>query len=238
VTILEALVGMAVYAVASTVQGTIGFGANMLAVPILALINPDFVPGPVLLLNPLMNAIYTLRERGDVDRHGLTWALIGRMPGMLVGVLALTMVAEERLGILFGVLVLLAVGMKVSGFHPARNRRSLLIAGGLSGFMGTTVAVGGPPIALLYHDVPGAVMRATLSPYFLIGTPLAIGALALAGRFGTGDLVIAAWLVPALLVGAAISHPLRGAVDKGWIAPAVYALSSAGAATLLIRSPM
>ena len=126
-TILEALLGMFIYAIAATVQGTTGFGANMLAVPILALINPDFVPGPVLLLNPVMNAIYTMRERGDVDRHGLTWALIGRMPGMLIGVLALTVVAEERLGTLFGMLVLVAVGMKVSGLHPARNRRTLLI---------------------------------------------------------------------------------------------------------------
>ncbi|MBS1265288.1 MAG: hypothetical protein MAG471_01129 [Acidimicrobiaceae bacterium] len=235
-TVMEIVGAMLVYCISVTVQGTVGFGANMLAVPILALINPDFVPGPVLLMNPLMNAIFTIRERGNVDRFGLTWALIGRTPGMLAGVLALTIVAEERLGTLFGVLVLLAVGMKVSGLHPTRNRRSLLIAGGLSGFMGTTVAVGGPPIALMYHDVPGAVMRATLSPYFLIGTPLAIGALAVAGRFGTGDLLIAAWLVPALLVGAAISHPLRGTMDRGWIAPAVYALSSAGALTLLIRS--
>jgi len=235
-TTVEVLVGMLVYCVAVIVQGTIGFGANMLAVPILALINPEFVPGPVLLMNPLMNAIFTIRERGNIDRYGLTWALVGRTPGMLIGVLALTVVAEDHLGTLFGVLVLLAVGMKVSGLHPVRNRRSLLIAGGLSGFMGTTVAVGGPPIALLYHDVSGAVMRATLSPYFLIGTPMAIGALAFAGRFGAGDLLIAAWLVPALLVGAAISHPLRGAVDRGWIAPAVYAMSSAGALTLLIRS--
>ena len=235
-TLIEILGAMLVYCISVIVQGTVGFGANMLAVPILALINPDLVPGPVLLMNPLMNAIFTIRERGNVDKFGLTWALIGRTPGMLIGVLALTVVAEDRLGTLFGVLVLLAVGMKVSGLHPTRNRRSLLIAGGLSGFMGTPVAVGGPPIALLYHDVPGVVMRATLSPYFLIGTPLAIGALAFAGRFGTGDLLIAAWLVPALLVGAAISHPLRGTVNRGWIAPAVYALSSAGALTLLIRS--
>ena len=107
---MEIVGAMLVYCISVTVQGTVGFGANMLAVPILALINPDFVPGPVLLMNPLMNAIFTIRERGNVDRFGLTWALIGRTPGMLAGVLALTIVAEERLGTLFGVLVLLAVG--------------------------------------------------------------------------------------------------------------------------------
>ena len=235
-TTLDLLAGMLVYGVAIVMQGVIGFGANMLAVPILALINPDFVPGPVLILNPVMAAIFTLRERGSTDRYGLTWALIGRVPGVLVGVLALMVIAEDHLGTLFGVLVLLAVGMKVSGIHPTRNRRSLLVAGGLSGFMGTTVAVGGPPIALLYHDAPGVVMRATLSPYFLIGTTISIGALAIAGRFGTSDLVIAAWLLPALLVAVAISHPFRGVADRGWLAPAIYTVSTAGAIALLIRS--
>ncbi|HJL88991.1 MAG TPA: TSUP family transporter, partial [Acidimicrobiales bacterium] len=122
-TLIEILGAMLVYCISVIVQGTVGFGANMLAVPILALINPDLVPGPVLLMNPLMNAIFTIRERGNVDKFGLTWALIGRTPGMLIGVLALTVVAEDRLGTLFGVLVLLAVGMKVSGLHPTRNRR-------------------------------------------------------------------------------------------------------------------
>ncbi len=235
-TTVELLLGMAVYAVAVTVQGSLGFGANMLAVPVLALINPAFVPGPMLALNPLMNAIFTWRERGDVDRNGLVWALTGRMPGIAVGVLALSLVAEERLGLLFAVLLLAAVALKASGVHTTRNRRSLVLAGGLSGFMGTTVAVGGPPIALLYHDAPGPVLRATLSPYFLIGTPVSLAALAMAGRFGVEDLVTAAWLVPALLVGAAVSHPLRGTLDRGWTAPAVYLLSAGAAVVLLFRS--
>jgi len=233
---LQLTAGLVVYAIGCTLQGVLGFGGGLFAVPILALIHPDFVPGPVLMVNPLLSGLLSMRERGSVDRHGLRWALTGRIPGVLLGAVALTVVAEERLGILFGVLLLASVALKASGVHAERTPRTLMAAGGLSGFMATTVAVGGPPIALAFHDLPGPVLRATLSVYFLAGTTISLIVLALAGQFGTSDLVVAAWLVLPVTVGVALSGPLRGPLDRGWLAPAVYVLSSAAAVVLLIRS--
>ena len=120
--------------------------------------------------------------------------------------------------------------------HAERAPRTLMAAGGLSGFMATTVAVGGPPNALAFHDLPGPVLRATLSVYFLAGTTISLVVLALAGQFGTSDLVVAAWLVLPVMVGVALSGPLRGQLDRDWLAPAVYVMSSAAAVVLLIRS--
>ena len=233
---LQLAAGLVVYAIGCTLQGVLGFGAGLFAVPILALIHPDFVPGPVLMVNPLLGGLFSLRERGSVDHQGLRWALTGRVPGVLLGVLALTLVAEERLGVLFGVLLLLSVALKASGVHTGRTPRSLMAAGGLSGFMGTTVAVGGPPIALVFHDLPGPVMRATLSAYFLVGTTISLAVLALAGQFGTSDMVLAAWLVLPAMVGVALSGPLRAPLDRGWLEPSVYVLSSVAAVVLLVRS--
>jgi uncharacterized membrane protein YfcA len=233
---LQLASGLVVYAIGCTLQGVLGFGAGLFAVPILALIHPDFVPGPVLMMNPLLSGLLSVRERGSVDHQGLRWALTGRVPGVLLGVLALTMVAEERLGVLFGVLLLLSVALKASGVHTGRSPRSLMVAGGLSGFMGTTVAVGGPPIAIAFHDLPGPVMRATLSIYFLVGTTISLVVLALAGQFGTSDMLLAAWLVLPAMVGVALSGPLRAPLDRGWLAPAVYVLSSVAAVVLLVRS--
>ena len=233
---LQLAAGLVVYAIGCTLQGVLGFGAGLFAVPILALIHPDFVPGPVLMVNPLLGGLFSVRERGSVDHQGLRWALTGRVPGVLLGVLALTLVAEERLGVLFGVLLLLSVALKASGVHTGRTPRSLMAAGGLSGFMGTTVAVGGPPIALVFHDLPGPVMRATLSAYFLVGTTISLAVLALAGQFGTSDMVLAAWLVLPAMVGVALSGPLRAPLDRGWLAPSVYVLSSVAAVVLLVRS--
>ena len=118
--VFEVLAGCFVYAVGCTLQGVLGFGANLLAVPILALINPDFVPGPVLLINPLLSGFFTFRERGNADKYGLTWTVLGRLPGIALAVLALSVVTEERIGVLFGSLLLFAIALKVSGLKFER----------------------------------------------------------------------------------------------------------------------
>ena len=92
------------------------------------------------------------------------------------------------------------------------------------------------PIALALHGMPGPELRATLSTYFLVGTTISLVVLGLAGQFGTSDLVIAAWLVLPVAVGVVLSGPLRAPLDRGWLAPAVYVLSSAAAVILLVRS--
>ena len=234
--VFEVVAGCFVYAVGCTLQGVLGFGANLLAVPILALINPDFVPGPVLLINPLLSGFITFRERGNTDKHGLTWTVLGRLPGIALAVFALSVVAEERIGVLFGSLLLFAIALKLSGLKFERSQKNLMLAGCVSGFMGTAVGVGGPPIALLYHDVSGSVLRATLSPYFLIGTVISVGALAATGNFDSGDLLVSMYLLPAVIIGMAISGPLRKTLNHRWITPGIYLLSGTAAITLLIRS--
>jgi hypothetical protein len=134
------------------------------------------------------------------------------------------------------VLLLGAVGLKVCGLHPRRNRGTLFAAGTTSGFMGTTVGVGGPPVAMMLSDLPGPAFRATMSPYFLVGTSLSVVALAIGGQFGVDDLVIGAWLMPGVIVGTLLSGPLRSRLDVGRTATAVYALSTVAAVTLLVRS--
>ena len=84
-TTLEIVLATIAYTIGSTLQGVLGFGANMFAVPILALINPDFIPGPVLVVNPLMAGIFTWRERGEVNRHDLAWMIVGPASTQRIG---------------------------------------------------------------------------------------------------------------------------------------------------------
>ena len=233
---LEFVLGLLVFTVGCTIQGVLGFGAGLFAVPILALIAPDFVPGPVLLANPLLCALYAWREHGAIDRAGLRWALIGRVPGVLFGAWALTAVSEDGIGLLFGTLLLVGVGLKVSGVHATKTPWTLMGAGGLSGFMGTSVAVGGPPIALVLDGSSGPELRATLNAFFFAGTTISLVVLTLAGEFGTSDLLLALSLLPSVLVGVALSSRLRPLLDHGWLAPAVYVLSGSFAVLLLLRS--
>ncbi len=236
VSTLEFVLGLVVLTVGYTIQGLLGFGACLFAVPILALLAPEFVPGPVLMVNPLLCALVAWREYKFIDWPVLRWALVGRVPGVLLGVWALTQVSEDQLGLLFGTLLLLGVGLKISGMHTNRTPWTLMGAGGLSGFMGTSVAVGGPPIALVLNDASGSELRSTLNAFFLIGTTISVISLTIVGEFGTSDLLLAVCLIPSVLVGVALSSRLRGVLARAWLAPAVYGLSSLFAVLLLIRS--
>ncbi len=234
--LLELVIGFLVFTTGCTIQGVLGFGAGLFAVPILALVAPEFVPGPLLVLNPVLCALLAWREHGAIDRKILRWALAGRVPGVLLGVWALTAVSEEGLDLLFGLLLLTGVGLKISGLHASRTPWTLMGAGGLCGFMGTSVAVGGPPIALVLDGSSGPEFRATLNAFFFIGTTISLVVLAMAGEFGATDLLLALYLLPSMLAGVAFSSRVRHRLDQVWLAPAVYTLSSSVAVVLVIRS--
>jgi len=233
---IEIFLIISIFMIASAIQGSIGFGANLFAVPLLALINPELIPIPILIVNPIMNLMLAWRERGNVDRPALISALIGRVPGVVLGVVALSLISSDHLGLLFGILLLIAIGLQLSGLTLSRTRRSVTLAGGVSGFMATAVGVGGPPMALALKDLPGPSFRATMSPYFVIGSSLSILGLILGGQFEISDIWNSLLLLPAAIAGILISGPLRSRVDSGRIVYFIYFFSSAGAIALLLRS--
>jgi len=221
--------------VGATLQGSIGFGLGLFSVPLLVLIDPAFVPGPLLLASLLLTALVLIRERRSVLVADLQWAVIGRIVGIGLALVALAVVPPEQIAVLFGTLVLAAVLLSASGLHVAVHRGSLIGAGVLSGFMGTAVSIGGPPMALLYQRETGARLRGTLAAYFMIGVSLSIVGLALIGRFGWTEAVRAAVLMPGIVVGASISHFTARLLDRGYIRAAVLVLSAISAVVVVLR---
>ena len=73
---VEIFLVISIFTIAAAIQGSIGFGAKLFAVPLLALINPELIPIPILIVNPIMNLMLAWRERGNVDRSALVLSLI------------------------------------------------------------------------------------------------------------------------------------------------------------------
>ena len=65
----------------ATIQGAIGFGMNLVAVPVLALVAPDTLPIAAILFGVPISLAMVRYERADLDRPGLAWVLGGRVPG-------------------------------------------------------------------------------------------------------------------------------------------------------------
>ena len=222
-------------AAGAAVQGAVGFGLSLVAVPLLVLIDPRLVPGPVLCTAIALTLLLSLRERESIDFHGVAWGVAGRIPGSAIGAAALIVIAQEKLSLLFGVLVLVAVLLSALPIRIRPTRSRLLGVGVLSGFMGTTAAVGGPPIALLLQHEPGDRLRATLSGFFLLGASVSLSALAIIGRFGRAELLVSLTLLPGILLGFWISGRMARILDRGYTRVAVLATAALAALAAVLR---
>lgn len=219
----------------SMLQGTIGFGLGLFAAPLLLLIEPRLVPGPLLAASGVLTLLLTRRDWHGVHGPDLAWALGGRVVGTLAALAVLVVASRELLEVLLGSLVLLAVALLASGLHPGLSPRVLVVAGTLSGFMGTTTTIGGPPMALLYSRAAGPRLRGTLSAFFVVGVVISVSGLALVGRFGRLEARYAALLLPGILVGFLVSRLTVRALGARWLRPAVLAVSALAGLVVVIR---
>ncbi len=221
--------------IGALVQGSVGFGMNVLAAPILAIIEPRFVPGPLLVAAATLTLLVALREHRAIRFGELGWAFLGRIPGSLAGTALVVALTFDQLAVMLALLVLAAVAISATGFHVGVSQRTLVGAGAVSGIMGTATSVGGPPMALLFQREAGDRVRGMLSGFFLGGTLISITLLTLAGRFGRPELELSLILVPGILLGFGVSTRARHLADRGATRPLVLGLSALSAVALLVR---
>lgn len=232
----EILIGLGVTAVAGALQGAIGFGFALLSVPILTIINPAYTPVPILVVALVMAVANFARERADLDLSGVGWIVGGRVPGAVAGAWMLTIATERTLAIVIGLIVLVAVAVLASGTEVELTNGNRLVAGVISGFAGAASAIGGPPVALLYRELRGPVIRSTLGAVFTVGIVINLVILSIAGVVSTADLSIAAMLIPAMFVGFIASGWLRAHVEGPRIRQAILGVSAFAAVMLLATS--
>ncbi len=231
---LDVVVVTVAIGIGSFLQGAAGFGANLLAVPILVLVDPALVPGPALVSAFVLNALVARRESGVAHVGETFWALAGRAVGTVAGVAVLAAVAADDIGLFVGVVLILSVAASVTRWEIDPTRPVVVGAGVASGFMATTVAVGGPAIALVYQRSEGPVLRATLARYFVIGTAFSLVALAVGDQFDGDGLVDGLVLLPGTVAGFGVSHRLAAVLDRGWTRTVVLTLTVVSAIVVLV----
>ncbi len=232
----EIAVAWIVIFVAAALQGSIGFGFNVLSVPILTLVDPALTPIPQLFLALPMALAALWRERTQLDTTGIGWIIAGRIPGALLGAWVITLLDERVLSIVIAVVVLAAVAAIGRGMVIRLDRRNRILAGLVSGFSGTTAAIGGPPLALLYREADGGVVRSSLGAIFSIGVVINLSSLGVTGAIRPSDLVIAALLVPPMVAGFAVSGRLLHRVDGRVVRVGILVVSALAATGLLVAA--
>ena len=231
-----ALVAVALIVVAAAmVQSGLGMGFGLTAAPLLALIDPELVPAPTLILGLFTASIGAFRERQAVRWNEVALGSAGRVAGVAVAAALLSVVAGSGLfELIFGGFVGLAVLLSVAGMRMPFTAASLSAMSFLSGLMGTITSVGAPPLAIIYQDRPASEARPTLAAFFAFGCAISLAGLFLSGWAGARDVLLAALMFPPMLAGAAIATMLHGRFDKRY-RPALLTVAGVAAVLLIIR---
>ncbi|MCL4293942.1 MAG: TSUP family transporter [Acidimicrobiia bacterium] len=231
---VDLAVCLAAVAAGAAVQGAAGFGVNLVAVPIVAIVAPPAVPGTLILTSLPLSVGLVVREHHALDRRGATWMVLGILPGTAAGTAVVATLSTDSLGAVIGAVIVGGAVLSATRGAFRVTDRSAFTAGVVSGLTGTAAAVGGPPLALLYQHHPGPTVRATLNAVFVVSTVLSIVALAAVGEMTVDQTVLAIELMPALVVGMVGSRGLARRVDAGRVRPVVIAVSGlAGLAALV-----
>lgn len=220
----------------ASAQGSIGFGQNMIVVPVVALLLPAALPGTLVVSGVPLTALMVVRERRGIDRGVVAWVAAGRLPGTVLGVVIVATVSARLLGGLAGAVVLAAVVASLVARTVPLNPVTEAVAGAASGVMGTAAAIDGPPLALLLQHHPGHRFRPTMAACFTVATVMSVIALGFAGEIIRDQLELAVALMPGYLVGFAISRPVTRALHGRDMRPIVLALVAITGSAAVIRA--
>jgi uncharacterized protein len=226
---------VAATAIGATLQGSLGFGMNLVSVPVFALVLPAALPVTVIVLG-IPIAIWMVRhERHAIDRVGVGWIMAGRVPGTVVGAWIVATVSTSILQSLAGTVVLLLVIASVSLPRLRVRPETQVGAGIISGFTGTSAGIGGPPLALLYQHHPGPTMRSTLAASFFFGTLLSLAVLGIARQVGLEQILLGIGLAPVVVAGSVFGRRFHALLERGWLRPAVLVFAGITAVTALVH---
>lgn len=216
-------------------QGVVGLGLNLIAAPLLMLIEPGFVPGPIMAGALVLTILMVLRDRQGMDLRGVGWMIAGTIPGTALASLLLPLIPLRALALTLGGLVLLAVVLNLSGLKFPPKAWVLFLAGVLSGLGGTLASLGAPPVALVNQEKEGRALRATLSGYFTLSAIIAILGIVPAGRFGAREVELSLWMLPGVVGGFILSSLFATKLSRRASKAAVMGISALAAVILIVQ---
>lgn len=243
---------------ASMIYATVGFGAGMFSIALLAMILPDLAPAvATLLILTFVTELWVLAHAWRQARFRL---LLGLLPTMALGMwLGTELLIAGDVAWLKRALGVVVLGAGVwflyderggranreredrPAAHPRHGGRSRtawlslpigLASGVLAGLFGT----GGPPVIVFLrgYRLDKGAFRATLLWYFFLMSFFRAGSYLSAGVLTSNEAVAAVWLLPPTLLGIALGMAAHQRLSERRFATAVSLLLVLLGALLMI----
>lgn len=226
---------------AGVAQGSIGFGMALVLAPfaMFALAPSEAVP-VVVLMSLLNTGLVSLHARRDVVPSLLIPLAVGGVAGFQAGVGVLLATDGNLLKFATGLFVaVFSLAMWRGWRRPLPENTPVLAAVGLvSGFMGGSTSMGGPPVVLFLSNqrTPREKFRANLIAFFFIMNCFGLVTLLWNGLFSPGLLSKAALFLPGILAGTLTGMWLSGRVREAFFQRVVLLVAGLAGVSLMLAS--
>ena len=230
---------LVVVAVSATLQGTTGFGYNILVVPLLALfIDPKTVIPAVILHNIVIDLAVLVTAWRFVNLRRIWLLLVAGLIGTPIGVVLQSIIDPDPLRLLIGAAVAFTGLIMLAGYkRPIANEYVASgFAGSIGGTMNGLIGMAGPPVILLFanQSMPPREFRANIVTYFTLITIIAIASFGIEGALTDDVFELALATVPATTAGVILGIRLHGRVPLDLFYKASLVLVVAAGITVLV----
>ncbi|HRA78913.1 MAG TPA: sulfite exporter TauE/SafE family protein [Burkholderiaceae bacterium] len=240
---IETLAGVGlIVAFAYTVVGLTGFGASMVAMPMLVHLLPLRLALPMMLIYDLVGGVAIgVRNRRSVDRRELIRLLPFMLVGVVLGVTVLVKAPERVLLLLLGAFVLAFAGWSLL-FRPRQKPIApgwAVPLGTVGGVFSALFGTGGPiyTIYLARRVQDKSRLRATISMLLFLSALARLASFVAASLFSPPGLpLLIATMLPCALAGMYLGTHLHHRLPAHRVVQAVWAILIVGGATLVLRS--
>ncbi len=229
---------------AYVLRGMSGFGAGLIATPLLAFMLPMSTVVPVTALVVfVLFILLTIRDRHQVlwdEFRRLVWpTLVGVVGGMVLFTLLDNRLLLKLLG---GFLVSYSAYMLLSqwlGMQQLRlSEKWALPLGFLGSFIDTLFGGGGGTLVVIYmhgRGVGKAEFRATLAVLWFVEMIARIGGYALAGYYTQSTLALVAAMLPFMLLGTWVGERINARVSQQAFSNILAVVLLGSGASLLLK---
>jgi uncharacterized membrane protein YfcA len=237
------MIAAAVVFLAALTHGLAGFGAALVAMPLLVMVMDIKIVTPlVALLTLTVNTLFLVRFRRSLRPGRVVPLLPGAAVGVPIGIFLLKNADPRPLELLLGgVLVAYAVfslRRRHGGDSPAAlGRPWALFLGLCSGCLGGAINTGGPPAVAYVVSQPWSKeeIHASLQFYFFLSGIFVVAAHALSGLTTAATVRYYFLMLPALMAGSAVGSVLHRRTSGDLYRKVVFSLLLLLGALLLVR---
>ena len=194
--------------IAAVVNGALGYGFSSITVPLALLFTTSRILNPALVLVELVLNGYVLFVNRDAlpqVRRRMTPVVIGLVPGIAAGTLAVALVHPDWLKLWTFALLLPLILLQAAGLRrPIRAERRWSVPFGTGvGALYSLTTISGPPLALFLNNqgLAKREFRASLGFIRVAEAAFTTAAYWYAGLFTREALALAPLMVPGLVIG-------------------------------------